>query len=386
MNSTDIPESGFECLYVHVPFCEVKCDYCGFYSEEASSVFQRASFLRRLDEELAAAADSLQNLRTVFIGGGTPTFLGPAELSSLLGSLRRNCRLRDVTEFTVEANPESLTSDKLTSLAEAGVDRVSLGVQSFFSANRAVIGRSGSLERIQEIKQGLHDEQISNFNLDLIYAIPGQDLAFWEEDLELALAFEPPHLSTYELTPEEGSKLRISHELSLPSSDLAVEMWSRTEELCKPAGLVRYEVSNLARPGWFCLHNDLVWHGASYLGCGPAAVSFDGRQRSANPAGLGSWLERSPPETDMISPPARAIEIFAFGLRTARGWSSAEFQQRTGFDPWQLCGTQLYKLLEQGLLVRGGKDIKPTEKGLLFADQIAETLLYSPAGRESDSD
>ncbi len=369
------PSEQYESLYVHVPFCAGKCEYCAFYSKGESTGEERRAFRHRLDAELREAQPRLQNLHTLFIGGGTPSVLAEPELTDLLGSLHRHAAWRPGAELTMECNPESLDADKIAAMAKFGINRASVGIQSFSDRLRQVLGRGGNLDRLPDWLACLKDHGIDNLGADLIYGIPGQTLADWEQDLELAFDLGIRHLSTYELTWDEGSKLARRGHLEPVCPDLAVFMWRLTAEVGGPRGFVRYEVSNLARPGFECRHNQGVWHGAPYLGCGPAACSFDGRERWSNPADLQKWLRRKPAEPDELSAEARAAEILAFGMRTLEGWNCDQFKQRTGFDLWHLRGSQLAALAEQGLIAIGDETVRPTEEGFLFADYIAEQLL-----------
>lgn len=366
----------YESLYVHVPFCADKCDYCAFYSEPISTAAERQAYLRQLRRELADSANRLKNLHTIFIGGGTPALLSGEELKHLLKSLEMYVIWRPEAELTLESNPENLTSDKLKILADFGINRISIGIQSFDSRLRATLGRRGTLEDIELTRRILASHGFINIGLDLIYNIPHQSMEQWHHDLGIALALDINHLSVYELTFEEGTRLASRIGMSMDAlSEKPLEMWKEAARLGFAAGLRRYEVSNLAQPGYECRHNNGIWHGASYLGCGPAAWSFDGRTRRRNPNDLGQWLKGREGEVDELRPKARAAEILAFGLRTAAGWSFSEFRQRTGFEILPLLEPKVKLWLKEGLLEVGDDNVRPTEKGLLFADYIAEELL-----------
>jgi len=380
----------FTALYVHVPFCAAKCGYCAFYSVAGASPELRQRYLERLERELAAHEAECAAMDSAYVGGGTPSFLSAGELDALLGALREHVELREGAEFTVECNPDSLTSDKVDVLVARGVNRVSLGVQSFCERLRETIGRGGSLDGLQTVLDALKRGGTANIGMDLIYAIPGQTLQDWRSDLRRACAAGIRHLSTYELTVEEGARLarcqrgglarRRSGDLSQGKArpvgeELAAAMWRAAAEVAAEHGLARYEVSNLAQPGCECRHNDAVWHGGTYLGVGPAASSFDGDVRRTNPRDLAAWLNGAAPEEDRLPPEARAAEILAFGLRTVRGWTQQEFLDRTGFDYVGLRGRILAELSAEGLLDLTPEAVRPTDRGLLFADHVARRLL-----------
>ncbi len=361
-----------ESLYVHVPFCAGKCDYCAFYSEAGAAPGRRLAFLERLEAEFAAQAPRCGPLQTVFLGGGTPTWLPAAELARLLGAIRRNFKLAPTVEWTSEANPETLTDELAGLLAAGGVNRVSLGVQSFQPGLRRTLGRAGDAAAVERAVDSLRRRGLANLGLDLIYAIPGQTPTAWENDLCRAVGLGVQHLSTYALTIEEGSRLAKA---GLGVEDDGVDLWEIAETVLAAAGLRRYEVSNFARPGFACRHNLDIWHGATYLGCGPSAASFDGQLRWTNPATLDAWLAGQPPLLDELPADQRAAEILAFGMRTVDGWRQSQFQAATGFDLLELRGPQLVRLAELGLVKMTADGCRPTRRGLLFADTIAVELL-----------
>jgi len=364
----------FTSLYVHVPFCEAKCDYCAFYSVEDTCAGMVEAYLEAVVRDLRAARCRCGPMQSVYVGGGTPSALPAESLATLLGLIREQLTLAPGAEFTVEANPNSLSRDKIGVLARRGVNRVSLGIQSFSARLRRLIGRRGGLEALPDVLDALRTVGIDNIGLDLIYAIPGETLGEWQEDLEKALALNPSHISTYELTVEEGTPLS-RRALPAVEEELSVEMWRMAGRILRQAGIRRYEVSNLARPGCQCRHNMDVWHGATYLGCGPAAASFDGQVRTMNPRDLRRWLAGAPPEEDRLPPLKRAAELLGLGLRTLSGWARQEFRQRTGMDYAEIRGEALEELAGEGLLKITEDAVRPTERGLLFADHVADRLL-----------
>jgi oxygen-independent coproporphyrinogen-3 oxidase len=310
----------------------------------------------------------------VFVGGGTPTLLEPAELLRLLGSIRRHSDPAPDAEFSVECNPESLSPDRVSVLTGAGVNRVSVGVQSFEQTLRQTLGRGGEVTDIVRGMEMLRKAGIDNLGADLIYAIPGQTLSDLERDVRRVCELGVKHLSAYELTVEEGTRLARNGPAQI-DPDLAVDMWRTVARVAQEYGLRRYEVSNLAVPGYECRHNLAVWHGAGYLGCGPAAASFDGRLRWTQVPELEAWLAGAEPDYDELPPDRRAAEILGFGLRTVEGWDAPTFRDCTGFDPYTLRGPVLEDLERAGLIHTNAHRLAPTEQGLLFADTIAAELL-----------
>lgn len=365
----------YNSLYIHVPFCEGrKCAYCAFYSVTAHDEPMRGSYLRRLEEEFAQYAPQCAPLRSIFVGGGTPGLLSAAELQTLGEAVRRQFALLPDCEWTIEANPESLSCDKLQTLSRCGVNRLSLGVQSFNGRLRQAIGRRGTLDNLPRLADFAHRCGM-RLNFDLIYAIPGQLPEDWRRDLETALSLQPDHLSCYSLMIEEGTALWRRH-LRTADDGSFLQLWELCDEVLARHGLPRYEISNFSRTGCRCRHNCEIWHGQSYLGCGPAAASFDGTDRRINPPSLSSWLRRHPPEIDRIAPDRRRREIFAFAFRTVDGWSWGQLRDVCGITELQLRHDgAVATLSSQGLLTMDHAGIRPTARGLLYNDDLLEQLI-----------
>lgn len=364
-------------LYIHVPFCSGKCDYCAFYSlpDDQNAAATHQLYLQRLKEEFRQYQAQCQPLHSIYLGGGTPSVLSVQELSDLLTTVSMMFTREEDCEWTMEANPDSLTQEKLDLAVSVGVNRLSLGIQSFAPAWRQVLGRNGTLDNLQNIQRACQRLGMHNLNLDLIYAIPGQAAEDFQRDLQQACeCYQPSHLSTYALTIEVESK--ISQRLQAdPDDELFLECWQQADDICRQFGLERYEISNFAVPGHQCRHNFEIWHGQTYLGCGPAAVSFDGLNRRANPDNLHDWLAGAVGSDDILPPEARAAEILAFGMRTLAGWDYQQFHALTGYTPRELRGAAIDKLCKLGLLIDNGRNLHPTRKGLLFNDNILAELL-----------
>ncbi len=366
----------YRSLYIHVPFCQGgKCAYCAFYSLPTVTPAMTAAWLERLKHDFAANAPQCAPLRSVFIGGGTPSCLEPNELQTLLDAVRNAFDLTDDCEWTMEANPESLTPEKIDLAATGGVNRFSLGVQSFNEKLRRRIGRRGTLERLPSLLETLHASSDIRLNLDLIYAIPDETPDEWADDLRRALACRPDHVSCYSLITEEGTPL-AGQKLPQVTDESFLACWNLTERILSEAGLPRYEISNFAQPGRHCRHNDEIWHGQTYLGCGPAAVSFDGRDRIAEPADLEAWLAPHAPAVDTLPPEQRRREILAFGMRTVEGWPWPLLREVCGWTRTQLeTDDAVRQALERQLALLDGTGFRPTSEGLLFNDDLLELLL-----------
>ena len=363
----------YSSLYIHIPFCAAKCDYCGFYSE-CDTGERHQAYLDRLFEEMRAQCGQCETLRSIFIGGGTPSMLSPAEWRSLFNVINECFTLAPDCEITAEANPESLSASHIECWAELGINRCSLGIQAFKEEDRRLIGRRGTLNRLPQIVRELDEHDIVRRNFDLIFNLPGQSLQVWREALLRAVDLGATHVSTYELMVEEGTPLAKRGFVG-GDDEAFLRFWDETEQVLSQAGLHRYEISNFAKKNEECRHNLAVWKGGTYLGCGPAAWSFDGSARRGNVSNLDGWLKHAAQEVDVLPVKDRAVEILSFGLRLVKGWQWGEYQQITGYDARELRGEQLEECQRQGLVTMTNDGVVPTKQGLLFNDNLLSVIL-----------
>jgi oxygen-independent coproporphyrinogen-3 oxidase len=368
-------------LYLHVPFCARSCDFCHFYQEAP----RRAE----LERYLLAMEESLGQLRlprevdTVFWGGGTPGLLPSEDLRRLgLAVVRANggCLPR---EWTVEMAPSTVKADRLETLLEMGVTRFSMGVQTFDAKLLESLGRIHTRSQVDGAIQLFQDFRIENFNLDLIFAIPGQRVEAWERDLQEAVAAGPAHISTYCLTFEEDTALwlRLKRgQVEKTDADEEALFFTRTRTLLEDAGYAQYEVSNYCRPGRACLHNLNTWRMEEWIGVGPSAASQFAGRRWTEPHSLEEWQGRvngsGKPALDevILTPTLLQQDCLIFGLRMNAGVDVAEIQRRHGALP---ASTRqfLERLVEEGLAVRQATLFRLTEAGRLLADRIGEEIL-----------
>lgn len=353
-------------IYIHVPFCRAKCGYCVFYSSCDLSLIDR--YLDRLEGQLKAQRRVA--VGTLYVGGGTPTVLGSAQLARLTGMLTRYLDLGQCREISIEANPETLDADKVK-LLQTFATRVSLGVQSFDPATRKILGRDCSQQALTKSLSLIAAAKFGHVNLDLIYAVPGQSLQDWAGELAAACEWPVDHLSCYSLTPEEGALLTSGWTVD---EDLSLSMWELAGMELKKRGLARYEISNYAKPGGRCQHNLNVWHGGKLLGLGPAAASFDGVDRYTQVDSLAKWLAGAPPEFDRIPRSQRLDEIFAVNLRTVDGWQKSEWEAFAGANDW-FTRRQALRQLPPELYEIGETSIRLTSEGLLLWNEIAEKMI-----------
>lgn len=355
-----------ENIYIHVPFCNGKCGYCAFYSEPAVDRDLARLWLNRISDDLLGCMPDAP-VRTVYIGGGTPTALPPDILEGLMEQIR-TIPLSADAEVSCECNPGSLTSEKAGILAGT-VNRVSMGAQSFHEELLRRIGRRTSPEQVAETFRLLRDAGIPRIGLDLICALPGETMDQWESDLKTAMTFRPEHVSAYMLIPEPGTPYvqEYGPEPPLPE-EVQADMWELAGGFLASRGLPRYEISNHAAPDAECRHNQNVWHGETLLGLGPSASSFDGSVRKTNAKPLAAWLSGAAPELDEIPAEQRKREIFIMGLRTVKGWDSENFS-------WGEFLPELELLASDGLIELTQDSVCPTDHGLLCWNTIAETLI-----------
>lgn len=366
-----------ENLYIHVPFCTKKCDYCAFYSVENSSRDLQKIWLNKIRSDLQKNAHRLQKVKTLYFGGGTPTLPEPDLLEKIFQTVLAEIRLVPEAEITSEANPETITAERADILGKY-VNRISMGVQSFREEKRKVLGRHPhSAENIYPAVKYLRNAGLKNIGIDLMYAVPGETLKQWEDDLKQAVDLGVEHLSAYALTPEENTPYAIAHGLKATDDDLASDMWHAAADVLTGGGLKRYEISNYAKKDREAKHNCNVWYGGTYLGLGPSATSFDGIDRWTEQADLTAWLNGNTPEWDRISRQARLREIFIMGLRTVNGWQKETFSAATGCTVWCDAETEnILKLLQdQGLIRFDTAACRPTQTGLEFWNTIAEQLI-----------
>lgn len=359
-----------EHLYVHIPFCPKVCPYCSFY-KEASDRHKTQGFLDAVLAEAERHAEKLRP-RTVFFGGGTPSALSPSQLEYLIGGLRRRIDFSGVTEFTLEMNPATVSAEKARLLLELGVNRISMGVQSWDPALLETLGRVHSVEQAHRSYGILRESGFRNVNLDLIFGIPGQTRQTWKESLEQTIALAPDHISAYCLTYEEDTEffLRLARGEHRPDQDLDADLLEMTMDVLGTAGFEQYEISNHARPGRECLHNLAYWLGSDYLGLGPSAFSTVGRRRWKNVSDTAVYIAHTEAGRDAadfsetLDEPTRRRERVAFALRTNRGVHGRLLPRE-----------KVTEMQAHGLLTRQDGHWLPTRKGRMLADEIAAALM-----------
>jgi oxygen-independent coproporphyrinogen-3 oxidase len=382
------PSRSVRHLYVHIPFCAAKCDYCAFYSEPAQAA-RVERFLGALSREIQKVAARLEP-ETIFFGGGTPSILTEHQFEHLLSQLRGcipslESRITSHDfEWTIEMNPATVSLEKAKLLRAFGVNRASLGVQSFDDELLKKLGRVHTAAMARESIATLREAGFDNLNLDFIFAIPGQTPVQWEQTLRQAIATEPQHLSTYELTHEEDTPLfrRLqARGVARLDEASATGMYERMLELTAEAGFHQYEISNIARPGRECRHNLNAWRGGDHVGVGPSACGFVDGWRYRNVANIDDYIARIErgesltEHAEKLSPRAHAGELAAFALRMNEGINAAAFERQTGFRLEQLWPDALRDLAAQELVEWNGERLRLSPRGRLLADTVAEAFI-----------
>ena len=365
-------------LYIHVPFCRSKCAYCDFYSIADDS--QVEGYLHALSREMALYRSFAPLFDTVYLGGGTPSCLGTRQLAELLGRVREDFPIAAGAEITVEVNPGDVDTVFMRGLRDAGVNRVSIGVQSFDSSILKTLGRRHSGREGREAVEAARAAGFDNIGLDLIYGVPGQSHELWLETMEAALGFNPEHLSCYELTVEEGTPFqrRIERgEISLPGEEEAYRFFTSTSAFLEQRGYTHYEVSNFAREHTLISrHNHKYWDHSPCLGLGPAAHSFGGNRRWWNHRSLELYLRdvnggRTPVAgLEDLSAEELRLEALYFGFRTKRGIYGPDFRKRFGIDLFREKGATLRCLRDEGFVTLEDEFLAPTRRGLALADRL----------------
>ncbi len=355
-------------VYFHIPFCQSRCLYCDFFSTTSLSL--RTAYVNALKKEMHLRSTECQNIRTVYFGGGTPSLLSGDEIGSLLKELD----LSQATEITVEANPGDITPQWLERLQQAGVNRLSIGIQSFHDSLLHLIGRRHNAQQARQAVKMAQQVGFNNISIDLIYGLPSQTLQQWENEVEEALKLDIQHLSCYCLTYEEGTPLtKMLNQGQIPSTDddIANAMYDNLSERLAKAGFEHYEVSNFAKKGCHSQHNSAYWNQTPYVGFGAGAHSYDGnRTRRANisdlneyissPGGKRTYLTETLSDTDLYN------ERIMLGLRTAYGIDVSSL------TPLGLRCAQKY--IEEGKLRIDGSRIVATQEGLHLLNRIIEDL------------
>jgi oxygen-independent coproporphyrinogen-3 oxidase len=371
-------------LYIHIPFCVKKCRYCGFYSTQYSTG-SADKFISGLLHEAALYRDDFTRrpFSSVYLGGGTPTALSAEELGILIGIVREHFLIDNNAEFTVEANPNTVTSDRLSQLLAQGVNRISLGVQSFSDEILKTLGRLHTRQQAADAFRLARTIGFRNIGLDLIYGIPGQTATQWEDTLDAAIALKPEHVSAYSLSLDDGSQFKREADaggFTMPDDEVIAAMYERAVRKLNNAHYEHYEISNFSLPGFGCRHNMNYWDRGEYLGLGPGAWSFISGRRYSNISDAAEYAKRMSNGGSVIDaqetvgrvPSAR--ETILLGLRIMKGLDLIRFEREYGADLRRRLERNAVPLADAGLLRVSEGRLMLTERGILLSDEALARL------------
>ena len=367
-------------LYLHIPFCIKKCDYCDFLSGPSTRAGQEAYIYALLREIKAVSALENRPVDTVFIGGGTPSVPECDVMEKLLQGMQESFCFQKDAEITIEANPGTLTPKKLELYRKYGINRISIGLQSPKDEELKVLGRIHNYEQFQESYQMARAAGFSNINTDLMFAIPGQSYEGWMENLRIVAELGPEHISAYSLIIEEGTPFS-KRELDLPDEDTEYRMYEDTAKVLEEYRYHQYEISNYARGGQECRHNEGYWQRKDYIGLGLGAASLIGNERFTNTADMQEYLEKSGnPEQirnnrEILTREDEMAEFMFLGLRMTEGVSKAEFQEYFGIAIEKIYGKVLEKYKHQGLLVEKEDRIFLSRAGIHVSNVVMADFL-----------
>lgn len=365
-------------LYIHIPFCSQKCLYCDFYSLPYSEDLA-SGYVEVILKQIASLN---QDFSSGYIGGGTPSVLSPEMLDRLLKGLKKF--IRKGLEFTIEVNPESVDEEKLRLFIAKGVNRISVGVQSFDDKKLSLLGRIHNAKQASEAIELSKKSGFKNISIDMIFGVAGEGLKEWRSELKKAIDCGCQHISCYSLSYEKDTPLfRMREKKSImPLEDETVaEMYKYTMSYLPCAGFERYEVSNFAKPGFECRHNLNYWDNNPYVGLGPSAVSYLNGVRSENVKDVREYIDRFNKDMDLaisrekLTSIQKAKETASVKIRTQKGVNYDWFKDKTGFGFLELEKEALEGLAEQGLIEYNKKGVRLTGNGFLFADTVSAAFL-----------
>ena len=378
-------------LYLHIPFCQAICSYCNFNRGLLDEAL-KARYVAALEREIFEDTDH-RSADTIFFGGGTPSLLTPAEVTRLIAACRATHDLASDAEITLETNPETATADRLAAFRDAGVTRLSFGVQSFDDDELKRLGRIHSAARAIEAVRAAQAAGFASVSFDLMFWLPGQSMTTWLRTVDIATDLAPQHLSLYllELYPNAPIKESIARAAaagtgSAPgwaqaSDDEAADMYLAALDRLDRAGFRQYEISNVARPGFLSRHNVKYWQGESWRGYGCGAHSTMDGIRWKNVAStteyvgnLGAGLSPARDRVE-LTPQARLEEALFTGLRLSEGIDSGTFERRFGVEPWVRYGAELHPYVDEGLMWRRGSRFGLTRRGMLVANEILSVFV-----------
>ena len=374
-------------IYIHIPFCKQACHYCDFHF--STSMKKKDEMVLALSKEIGMRKNEFENdpefsgVETIYFGGGTPSVLTNDEINFLISEVYKNYKVSDNPEITLEANPDDLSAERIFELSKSPINRLSIGIQSFYEEDLKMMNRAhNSAEAIKCLQEAT--KYFDNISLDLIYGIPGLTDEMWKQNIETALSFGIPHISSYALTVEPKtalSKLIQTGKIAEPQDEAASNHFMILVETLQKNGFIHYELSNFGKENYFSKNNSAYWLGKKYIGIGPSAHSYDGEKRGWNIANNSLYLKsiqnnELPIETEILTISDRYNEYIMTGLRTIWGVSLERIENEFGLEYLNYLKKQSEKFLNDDLLSIENNILKPTPKGKFLTDGIASDLFY----------
>ncbi|UXX80161.1 radical SAM family heme chaperone HemW [Reichenbachiella carrageenanivorans] len=370
-------------IYIHIPYCKQACHYCDFHF--STNLNTKSDLIEAILKEIEIQKNYLgaETVETIYFGGGTPSMLSSAELVSTLAGIRQNFNISESAEITLEANPDDLSQAKLTALKKAGINRLSIGIQSFDNDLLTYFNRAHDAHMATKCVQQAQALGFKNLSIDLIFGAPSQSTAGLKKDLEQALLLKTPHISIYGLTIEKDTvfgKWEKQNKLKPMDEDIAAEHLELIMTTLSAAGYVQYEISNFCLPGFESKHNSSYWHGKKYLGLGPAAHSYNGEERQFNLAHNSKYIRqiqagKLPTSIEKLTPEDQINEYLLTKLRLIEGVNHQLLLSTTGFDLLRERASEIDQFVEMKMLETNGDFVRLTTHGKLLADFITEKLI-----------
>jgi len=369
-------------IYIHIPFCKQACHYCDFHF--STSMKKKDEMVLALAKEIVMRKNECDDeVETIYFGGGTPSVLSSSEINFLIEEVYKNYKVAKNPEITLEANPDDLSSERILELSKSPINRLSIGIQSFYEEDLKMMNRAhNSAEARKSLAEAT--KYFDNISIDLIYGIPGLSDEMWKQNIQTALDFGIPHISTYALTVEPKtalSKLIQTGKIAEPQDEAASNHFMILVEMLQNNGFIHYELSNFGKENYFSKNNSAYWLGKKYIGIGPSAHSYDGEKRGWNIANNSLYLKaiqnnELPMEKEMLTISDRYNEYIMTGLRTIWGVSLLRIENEFGLEYLNYLQKQSQKFLNDDLLSIENNILKPTLKGKFLTDGIASDLFY----------
>lgn len=368
-------------IYIHIPFCKQACNYCDFHF--STSMKNKETMILALAKELVMRKSEFENERveTIYFGGGTPSILAVSELEFLMETVYQHFSVSENPEITIEANPDDLSEERILSLSQTKINRLSIGIQSFFEDDLKMMNRAHNSEEARKSLE-IASNYFDNISLDLIYGVPGMSNEKWKSNIETALSFKIPHISSYALTVEPKTalkKLIQTGKIAEPKDDVAQEHFQILVDTLQENDFIHYELSNFGKENYFSRNNSAYWLGKKYLGIGPSAHSYNGISRSWNVANNSLYIKAiesgtTPSEMEILSKTDRYNEYVMTGLRTIWGISLKRIETEFGADFLAYLLKNAENYLTDGKLIVEENTLKTTKSGKFLADGIASAL------------